>query len=249
MKSFIRNVYKERVVIGKSGNSHELIGEINVEQGDLIAEIIRNHSGIIKTLEVGCAYGLSSLHICMALCGREGAHHTIIDPFQSSEWDGAGVLNLEKSGVDFFNLIETKSEFALPRLLENNEGQYDFIFIDGWHTFDHTLLDCFYATRLLRTGGFLVIDDASWPSVKRVISYLKNYPCYEEFGSVGCEYKASWKKTLVRMLMGIVTQATWSKIMSPPFYQRVFNKRNDRMVVLQKTGVDDRNWDWHNDAF
>jgi len=249
MKSFIQDIYNKRTVIGKSGKAHALIGEINAEQGDLIAEIICNHPEIIRTLEVGCAYGLSSLHICMALCGRKGVSHTIVDPFQNSDWDGAGVLNLKKSGIDFFTLIESKSEFVLPRLLENNEGQYDFIFIDGWHTFDHTLLDCFYATRLLRTGGFLMIDDASWPSVKRVVNYLKSYPCYDEVGSVGYKYKPSWKKVLIRSLMSVVKQSTWIKTLSPVLCQRVFDKRRDRMVVLQKTQQDDRNWDWHNDGF
>ena len=43
----------------------------------------RGDSSITQTLEVGYAYGLSSLHICSAIQGRKNAHHTIIDPFQA----------------------------------------------------------------------------------------------------------------------------------------------------------------------
>jgi predicted O-methyltransferase YrrM len=96
---------------------------------------------------------------------------------------------LEEAGIRFFNLVEIKSEFALPRILEQGEGSFDFIFIDGWHTFDHTLLDCFYATRLLRVGGYLAIDDVIFPAVRRVVDFVLNYPCYELFRSLGTDLR------------------------------------------------------------
>jgi hypothetical protein len=132
---------------------------------------------------------LSSLHICKALQSRTRASHTIIDPFQTTQWDGVGVKHLEEAGIRFFNLVEVKSEFALPRILEQGEGRFDFIFIDGWHTFDHTLLDCFYATRLLRVGGYLAIDDVIFPAVRRVVDFVLNYPCYELFRSLGTDLR------------------------------------------------------------
>ncbi len=55
---------------------------------------------------MGCAYGLSALHICGALKGREGAHHVIVDPFQNTTWRGIGLENLRREGIDFVELIE-----------------------------------------------------------------------------------------------------------------------------------------------
>ena len=136
--------------------------------------IIEANPAICKTLEIGCAYGISSLFICLSAEGRCNFSHTIIDPFQFSQWKGIGVNNLKLAGVQNYKLVEKKSEFALPELLEKGEGKFDFIFIDGWHTFDHTLVDCFYSTRLLRVGGILVIDDVAYPSVARVVNYLKS---------------------------------------------------------------------------
>jgi predicted O-methyltransferase YrrM len=249
MMQIIENIYKTGTVMGLTGRIHKLHSAIDSKEGEFLINIIRNDPKIISTLEIGCAYGLSSLHICLVIKERDGASHTIIDPFQKSQWDGVGIRNLKEAGIEFFHLIEVKSEFALPRLLEEKEGQLDFIFIDGWHTFDHTLLDCFYATRLLRVGGYLVLDDVTFPSVRRVVGFLKNYPCYEEYDSVSRDVPGSWKKTLARTLMSSIHRRIWLKVLQPSFYDRIFDDRVTRMVALQKTQEDRRNWDWHDDAF
>ena len=51
-----------------------------------------------------------------------------------------------------------RQDSSIPKFL--TKKPFDFIFIDGWHTFDYTLVDMFYADRLLRIGGYLLIDDA-----------------------------------------------------------------------------------------
>ncbi|MEH1822345.1 MAG: class I SAM-dependent methyltransferase [Nostoc sp.] len=245
----IENIYSTGTVVGQNGEVHKLHSAIDREEGEFLSKIIHNDPKIIKTLEVGCAYGLSSLHICLGIQERVGASHTIIDPFQYIYWDGVGIRNLDEAGIDFFDLIQVKSEFALPRLLEEKEGQFDLVFIDGWHTFDHTLIDAFYASRLLRVGGYLVVDDVSFPAVKRVIDFLKNYPCYEEYDSLDGEVLKSWKKMIARRLMSPINQKTWSQILLPSLYRRIFDDRITRIVALQKTQEDTRNWKWHNDAF
>lgn len=89
----------------------------------------------------------SALHICNAVDRREGAIHTIIDPFQHTQWRGIGVNNLVKAGFHNWELIEKRSEHALPELDASNTAKYDLILIDGWHTFDHTIVDAFYGPR------------------------------------------------------------------------------------------------------
>ena len=244
MKQIIDEIFETGRVVGRSGQIHKLHSAIDREEGEFLFSIIKEDPAIRKTLEVGCGYGLSSLYICAAIRNREDASHTIIDPFQNTQWDGVGIFNLEKAGIDFFNLFEIKSEFALPQLLKHNQGQYDLIFIDGWHTFDHTLLDCFYATRLLRVGGVLTIDDLSFPSVKRVVDFLKNYPCYEEAGAVRRKVK-SWKKIITRSLAFPINRAIWKNILATRLYRRIFEDYETRMIALKKIKEDSRNWDWH----
>jgi len=48
------------------------------------------------------------------------------------------------------------------------------IFIDGWHTFDYTLLDLFYSFLLLKKNGYIVIDDALHPGVNKVVKYVQD---------------------------------------------------------------------------
>jgi predicted O-methyltransferase YrrM len=245
----IQKIFDAGSVVGRSGKAHRLHSAIDREEGEFLARIIRDNPSLVETLEVGCAYGLSSLIICSALRGRNGASHTIIDPFQNIQWDGVGIMHLEEAGLRFFNLIEIKSEFALPELLESRQRQFDFIFIDGWHTFDHTLLDCFYATRLLRVGGYLVIDDVSFPAVRRVVDFLSNYPCYEFYASVSENITKSWKTFLLRSLMRPVQRRTWARVLSRSLYRRIFADQCSSMIALKKVTEDSRSWDWHDDRF
>lgn len=249
IEKIIDNIYTSGKVIGKNGIVKELHSAIDPDEGHFIYNIIKADPSIRTCLEVGCAYGLASLHICSALSGRTGATHTIIDPFQKSGWDGIGLGYIEQAGIDFARLIEKKSEIALPELLADGDKQYDFIFIDGWHTFDHTLLDCFYATALLRKGGILVMDDVTYPAIRRVVDFLRQYPCYEECGSVSEDLKITWKNNIARLLARPIAEGKWKRILAPGLYHKIFDKKKVQMIALRKNENDDRHWEWHADMF
>ncbi len=117
MNSQIQSIYKTRKVTGKSGVEITLHSEIDPDEGAFIHRIISQDANISKTLEVGCAYGLSSLHICDALSSRSNPQHIIVDPFQYSKWDGVGIRNLEEAGIDFFRLIEKNQSLLCPSCL------------------------------------------------------------------------------------------------------------------------------------
>lgn len=253
----IQTMHDTGVAEGRSGKVHELHSGLDREEGEFLYNIIKDDPTILRTLEVGCAYGFSSLYICAALQGRTGVSHTIIDPIENSFWDGVGINKLEEAGISFFEFIEDYSEFALPRLLRQKDGCFDFIFVDGMHTFDHALLDCFYATRLLRVGGYLMLDDIYFLSVRRVVSFISNYPCYEIVGSLRTPKEAffswrSWKKIVgrsVSTLMSPVPRTTWAKVLSPRLHRFLFEDQITRMVALRKVSEDTRRWGWHDDAF
>jgi predicted O-methyltransferase YrrM len=76
------------------------------------------------------------------------------------------------------------SHVALPLLLaEVTSGArepFDFIFIDGFHTFDYTLLDFFYADLLLKVNGVIMLDDIRHKAVADVVRYVEqNYDHYD----------------------------------------------------------------------
>lgn len=64
-------------------------------------------------------------------------------------------------------------------MLRKQPESFNLIFIDGWHTFDQMMLDMFYANRLVRIGGYIIIDDCNWESVAVALSYYMNYPACE----------------------------------------------------------------------
>ena len=67
----------------------------------------------------------------------------------------------------------------LPKLLEKGVV-LDLAFIDGWHTFDYTLLDFFYIDKMLRPGGVVLLHDRSWPSKQKVMRFIKTHRKYRE---------------------------------------------------------------------
>ncbi|MEZ5228704.1 MAG: class I SAM-dependent methyltransferase [Acidimicrobiales bacterium] len=103
---------------------------------------------------------------------------TIVDPFQHEMWEGIGIANIERAGLTGYSLVEERSEVLLPQLAAQQPGSFDLIFIDGWHTFDHTLVELFFANLMIREGGCIVVDDCSFSSVAKAVSYLEHYPAY-----------------------------------------------------------------------
>jgi predicted O-methyltransferase YrrM len=234
-------------VVDAEGRSRDLDSAIDVHEGAMLESFVRD-GGFSRTLEVGCAYGLSSLHICGAL--SEGGHHTIVDPFQRSQWGGIGLANLQRAGFDRYTLIEQPSELALPKLLSESQS-FQLIFIDGWHTFDHTLLDAFYATRLLEVGGILMIDDGQMPAVRRVLRYLSNYPCYEVVGASALPRSATRRALdAVKLPLREITRRLPARWAAEVFDGSVLESDVGRgiyggAVALRKVSPDERPWNWY----
>lgn len=127
MSLLIESLYARGEAIGKSGAKKLLHSEIDPAEGRFLHKIISEDTSISNTLEIGCAFGMSSLHICDALRPRSNPRRTIIDPFEFLHWDGVGIKNLEESGIDFFQLIEEGSETPYPNCcLRTKESSTSF---------------------------------------------------------------------------------------------------------------------------
>ena len=116
------------------------------------------------------AYGISSLYICDVISKQSNPHH--IDAFQAS-YHNIGVQNLRKAGFGCWELIEQRSEFALPNLLRS--GVKEFVLVYGYHTFDNVLVDFFHVDRLLEDGGIVAFDDALWAPERKSLSEVAGW--------------------------------------------------------------------------
>src|SRR3954447_337123 len=134
---------------------------------------------LTRTLETGMAYGLLTAPICGVHDQRDEGEHVAIDPYQSTDWGGIGVLNLERAGLaGRARVIEARSDEALPQL--RDEGlRLDFALIDGLHLFDATLVDFFHADRMLDTGGVVVFHDTWMPAGAQAVEYVRANRAYE----------------------------------------------------------------------
>jgi len=250
MNELLLEILKSNSVTDEKGHTIPLHSAISVEEANFISDTIRNN-GLKKAVEVGCAMGISSLAIADTLQKTAGSQHYIIDPNQKSQWNNQGIYHLRKAGFNNFNLVEDYSEFALPALVKQGL-KFDFAFIDGWHTFDHTLLDFFYVNRMLEIGGVVIIDDVHMPAVSSVIRYVYNYPAYQYLGCIRNAELTTKRKiyekaiqllSLPKYLMGrkIAGEFFNSKALKPDRSVHL----DCTMIALKKVAEDQRPWNWH----
>ena len=111
-------------------------------------------------LEVGLAFGISTLYILDAMQSYGAGRLIGIDPAGATRIEHGGRLhNVEKaSSDDRYLFYEERSHVVLPRL-EDAGTQIQFALIDGWHTFDYALVDFFFVDRMLDVGEIIVLDD------------------------------------------------------------------------------------------
>ncbi|NJR75273.1 MAG: class I SAM-dependent methyltransferase [Scytonema sp. CRU_2_7] len=156
MNQLLEEIYSTKLVKDAAGNSiNPFPTATPYDIGVVLKEFIQKYN-LERTLEVGMAYGLSTLFICQAHQDKGTGIHTAIDPMQNNLWKSIGLLNIERAGLaDKLRFMESCSHEALPQLLTKGE-KLDFAFIDGSHHFDYTLIDFFYIDKLLHLGGYVV---------------------------------------------------------------------------------------------
>jgi len=245
MHPHIKEIFETEILYDGDNNPHKLQAHIDKSEGQFLVDLIKDHP-IEKTLEVGCAFGIASLFICSALENKDNPEHTIVDPYQTDHFSNTGIANLESAGFKFYRFFEELSEFKLPELAAKEAGSFDLVFIDGFHTFDHTLLDLFYANRLIRKGGFIVVDDCNMPGVSKAISYFSNYPAYTLYSMVNRTKNGKKLKYFARKLtQNRLVDLLCSKILPNDLYNYYYTKISfESMVALQKKEEDLRPPNW-----
>jgi predicted O-methyltransferase YrrM len=177
VRSLLREVYGEQ-----AGQGEEAFIKAGMYIGELVQlyALIRQY-GCRSAAEVGMGSGTSSVVISKALHDNGGGPLVSIDPFQNvpAGFAGKGVQSLRAAGLaGAHRLLEQPDYLALPQLVA--EGfRCDFFLVDGWHSFDYTLVDLFYADLLLNDGGVVAIHDTTMPCVHKAVHFLEAHKPYE----------------------------------------------------------------------
>ncbi len=186
-------IYRLGEVASATGVRREVFPwTISAEAGRFLYEMVQQEKAV-RTLEVGMAYGLSTLFIAQAHLDRGEGEHVVIDPCQQAEFLSIGLDNVRRAGLErIVHFMGEPDYVALPKLL--GTAPFQFIFIDGLHMFDYTLLDFFYCDRLLAENGVLVFDDCLAPGVARAIDFVRRNRTYTSL-DVPCGRLACFRKT------------------------------------------------------
>lgn len=192
-----------------------------------------------SVVEIGLAYGVASLAILTALAEiGEGGHLTSIDPFQSTGWDGIGVMNIQRANMaDAHTLVEDFDYLALPRMLGEGAA-FDFAYVDGWHNFEYVLLDIFYIVKLLRTGSVVGFNDCDWLPVRAALHFLERH---RDFGSIDVGLPARYGDRVkwTRKIRSLDRRFTGSRVTeSRPVGMMLGRRREDQ--YFRKRSDDER---------
>jgi predicted O-methyltransferase YrrM len=256
MNSVLSEILNTGTVKTADGTSTiKLHSSISTSEGELLQRLVRQLDPTVS-LEVGLAYGVSALFICDALNVRNGTQHIVIDPNQNgvtrpfptrgpsgNSWDGIGIANLHRAGYgNIVRFIEAPSYRALAEL-EASGQRVDFAFIDGWHTFDFTLVDFFFIDRMLNTGGIVAFDDANWPAIRKVCRFVKTNLNYSVVG-VDVNYKPLLKRRLAERVLRPLRGGPFQKILRPEILtpdQSI--GLIGAYIAFRKDAIDSRSWD------
>jgi hypothetical protein len=124
--------------------------------------------------------GVGASTVVFAACG---AHHTAISP--EGEEHRRVLEYCQQIGVDTSRLkfVEGLSDDVLPSIL-TRERTLDVAFIDGAHSFPFPEVDWFYATRSLKVGGHLLMDDVPIPAVTPLFRLMRLEPTNWQFDGI-----------------------------------------------------------------
>jgi hypothetical protein len=196
-----------------------------------VVELLRSFGGArpLQTLEIGLGYGVSAAvtlatglvdrHLVLAYDGN--AERTELARKIASSQDRSGALEI-RMGL---------SQDLLPGLVQSG-AMFDLALVDGGHRFDDVFVDTYYVARLLRPGGYMVLDDTWMPSIRHVVAWLRtnmtgvwtalpDVPGVSVFRRTGGEDQREWNH-FVPFAVPRLAQSIWSRLLPfalPPAFR------------------------------
>jgi predicted O-methyltransferase YrrM len=170
----LHSMYRGEPQPGSDGLSHspDPITQVSIAEGLCLYRLCRDRKAS-ATMEVGCAYGFSTLYLLAALAANPAALHVAIDPCEHAMWHGIGARKVTDVQMDrAFRLVQESSVIAIPRFIAEG-SQFDLIFIDGNHRFDDVLVDFTLSALACKQGGLIILDDMWMPSIRKAASFVR----------------------------------------------------------------------------
>lgn len=243
MNPVLEEIVSTGLVRLPGGERVPVSSHIDPSCGSLLQRMVAE-AGPTLAVEVGLAFGISTLYLLEALRSC-GGRLIGMDPAQfDASWRGGGLANIERAGFgDLYEFHESPSQLTLPALEARGE-KVDLGFIDGWHTFDHALVDFFYIDRMLRPGGIVMFDDVGYPSIRRICEFVLANRDYEIAGAVRYAQERSAASVLKHVMVEFLRPLYRTDKTPDAATRTKLEPLGDvRFLALRKLGDDLRRWD------
>jgi predicted O-methyltransferase YrrM len=243
VNTVLQELERENTTLLPSGKRVPIHSGVGAPSAEVIRRAVQATAPRLAC-EVGLAFGISTLHILDAMAPW-GGRLIGMDPAQhDGTWQGGGLHNVQRAGfAQRYEFHEAPSQQVLPRLAGTGV-RIQFAFIDGWHTFDHTLVDFFYIDQMLDTCGIVVLDDVGYPGLRRMAHFIVTNRNYRVFDADPRPLADGWRPIAKQAFQSVFGPLVRDD-MTPTFASRALEAPVDRarLVALQKMGDDERRFD------
>ena len=140
------------------------------EQGRIVYDHVRA-TRPAEALELGTAHGVGAAYMAAALADNNSGRLVTVD-FEGARYDPAPEAVLARAGVaDRVDVVRRFSSYtwwlkeqvaARSDAAGNCEPRFDFVYLDGAKNFTVDGLAVVLVEKLLRPGGWLLMDDLDW---------------------------------------------------------------------------------------
>lgn len=234
MNALLESINKTGKYTNTKNETITIDSETPIPQCEFLQKIIRDNK-CKSAVEVGMAYGISSLAIIEAI-SENGGKLTSMDPYETGNYGGNGLDLVKQAGYEI-EFYEDFSHTVLSKLAAGGR-RLDFAYIDSTKMIDWLMTDFFIIDRMMDINGVIVFDDITYPSIRKLVRYLAQLPHYKVYGQFPYNKKASARRKLVKNWL---TFGAKDGLTLKDYKLGIYG----RCIALQKIGEDKRLYDWH----
>lgn len=158
-----------------------LISQMSCSEAQLLFSLVYGLTPT-RALEVGRARGGSTFVMASALRGLGAGHLVSVDPNCLAEHRIAP--QLKGRLADWVNFIDGYAPYVLPEAEQIAGGKFDFVLIDGDHSFEACARDLAGVLPHLEPGAFLLLHDAHYGGVQEAVAKALNESLLADRGSL-----------------------------------------------------------------
>ena len=198
-------------------------------QGDLIHRLITRHE-YANCIETGFATGSTAAYMLAATKPKSGKVISV-DNSQGGVEIEIGKKCIVQSGMQERHEFYAEDSASVLRRLCKEQRKFDFVFLDGWKTFDHLAYEIYLIDDMLNDSGIVFFDDAYMSGVRQAINLTKRYYGYREISYD--DYGEDWRMKIYlrltcrsvhrpyRALRKVIPTYSQERKINPYFYSKL----------------------------